>query len=140
MNGLGIAAVIVVVVLGIIVMIQMVLLTALLIVIKNLAQEIRERLDPLLDKTNALLITANEIGQTVQTNTENIAERAARTTDVVADHVEKTSALFQRIIAAPLFGGAALSSGLREAMHAWRMARVQRRQKQNEPTGDNDPS
>ena len=127
MNGLGIAAIIVVVVLGLIVVIQMVLVTALLIVIKNLAQEIRERIDPLIDKTNALLITANEIGQTVQGKTESIGTQSVKTTEVVAGHVEKIAALLQYIVAAPLIGGAAWSSGVSQAVATWRQARARRR-------------
>lgn len=127
MNGFEITAVSIIIVLGIIVIIQMIAITALLFVLKNLAQQIREHIDPLLTKANTLLITVNDIAQTVQGKTERISETTAHTAEVVADRVQKTSGLLQRLIAAPLIAGAAAGRGMISGVQAWRTMRHVRR-------------
>lgn len=122
-SGFAITAIVIMIVLGLIVVIQMIAITALLLVLKNIAQEIRERVDPLLAKVNSLLITANDMAQTVQGKTEHIADRATQTSDVVATGIERTTHLLQRVIAAPIIGGSAFSAGVARGLQAWRSAR-----------------
>jgi hypothetical protein len=125
-TGIVIAAVVTIIVLGVLVVIQMIAITALLFVIKNLAQEIRERVEPLVVKVNDLLLTANEVAQTVQGKTEHIAEKTAHTADVVTDRVEKTSGLLQGLLSSPIIRGAATATGMSRGYQAWREARQKR--------------
>ena len=124
----GITASIVMIVLGIIVVIQMVLITALLVVLRNLVQEIRERADPMLTKATILLETANDIGVNLQQRSEQVSGRVADTTDVVGGSIEKISRLAQLAVAAPVIGGAAMTEGLLSSIRVWRAARMRRRE------------
>ncbi len=107
-------------------------MTALLLVLKTLLQEIRERVDPLIAKANTLLSTANEMAQTVQERTEHIAERTSDTTDVISNRMEKTTGLVQRAVANPIIGGLAAVDGIRRGYHTWRVLRKQRRTKKRD--------
>ncbi|HEY3376149.1 MAG TPA: DUF948 domain-containing protein, partial [Armatimonadota bacterium] len=134
-SGFEITAIVIMIVLGIIVVIQMIAITVLLLVAKNLVQAIRERIDPLITKVNSLLLTANELAQTVQGKTEHIAEKAAHTSDVVADRVERTSGLVQGMVAAPIIHSAAFAEGIARGVRSWRAARQRRA---GEPTSPAD--
>jgi hypothetical protein len=123
---IGVAAVIAIVVIGIIAVVQMIAIAALLFVIKNLAEALRERVDPLISKVNTLLVTVNEVAQTVQGKTEHIAEKTAHTTDVVTDRVEKMSGFMQGVFAAPVIKGTAMMEGVARGFRVWRGLRKQR--------------
>lgn len=115
---------------GLIVIAQLVLVSVLLVVVKNLVEAMREHLDPVIAKTNAVLITLGDMAQTVQGKTEHIAERTAETTDVVSDRVEKASGLLQQAFAAPIIGGAAMAAGISKGVETWRRRRAQRHQQE----------
>ncbi len=132
---ISIAAVIAIVVIGLIVVVQMIAITALLFVVKNLAEEIRERIDPLISKTNSLLLTANEIAQSVQGKTEHIAEKTAHTTDVLTDRVEKLSGLLQILIASPIIHGAAFMEGISRGFSVWHGLRKRRKHRPDADEG-----
>jgi uncharacterized protein YoxC len=121
-----VTAVIVIIVIGLIAVVQMIAIAALLFVIKNLAEEIRERVDPLISKVNSLLVTANEIAQNVQGKTEHITDKAAQTTDVLSNRVEKLSGFMQGVVTAPVIKGSAMMEGVVRGFRVWRGLRKRR--------------
>jgi hypothetical protein len=126
MQGFMIAAVIIMIVLGLLVVIQMIAITALLLMMKTLAQEIREQVEPVAAQVRMLMQTVNELAKTLQGKTEHIAETTAGTTDVVADRVKKTTLLLQRLLVSPLISGAATTEGIVRGVKAWRQERHRR--------------
>lgn len=126
-NGIAIAAVIAIVVIGLIVVVQMIALAALFFILKNLAEEMRERLDPLIARTNALLITLTEMTQSMQGKAEHIADTTAHTTDLLADRIDRLSGLLQRMVGLPIIGAAAMMEGVASGIGAWRGLRRRRR-------------
>ena len=127
-SALIIAAVVGVILIGVLLVVELIVVTTLLMVVKKLVAEIREHLDPLVAKANTLLITANEMAETVQDRTEHIAEQAAHTTSVVGNRVETASRLVQRLIAMPIINGSAAVAGVRRGIGIWRRLRRARRQ------------
>jgi len=132
MNWLAGISVAFVILIGIVVMVELVAMTVLLLVLKNLLQEIRERVDPLIAKANVLLATANEMAQTLQERSEHIAERTAETNDIISNRMEKTTGLIQHVVADPIIGGIATIEGLRRGYTTWRVLRQLRRAKKQE--------
>lgn len=121
------AAVITIVIIGVVLIVQMFFMTAMLLSIRNLTQELRENIDPILARTNSLVATATETVELLQKRTGHIADQAAHTSDVVSDRVEKTTDLVQKIISVPLIGGFAGIAGLFRGLQTWQTLRAQRR-------------
>ena len=94
---------------------------------KNLVEEIRERIDPVITKANNLLITVNEMAETVQDKTEHIAGSAAHTTDVIGARMERTSGFMQQMVASPIIRGIAFTEGLGAGIATWRKLRRSRK-------------
>jgi|GEM_PF-1901175 len=130
MTALNVAAVISMIVLGVVAVVLLVAVAILLTAVKNLIMEIREHIGPLATKANSLLITANEMAEKVHDRTENIADQAAHTTTVVGHGVESTSRLLQRIIAVPIIRGSATAAGFRHGLLLWKTLRRARKQQQ----------
>lgn len=122
------AAIIVLIVIGALLAAELVALTALLIVVQDLVRNIRERMDPLLEKAEALADTLNGMAQTVQSRTEHIAETTANASAAVADRVKRTSSVLQRMLLCPLISSAAAAQGVGSAVTAWRSLKRLRRQ------------
>lgn len=127
MATLNIIAAIAIIVIGLVVIVELIVATLLLMVVRNLALQVQEHLDPLASKANTLLITANEMAEKLQDRTEDIADRAAHTTSVVSSGVETTSRLMQRIVATPIIRGSAAVAGFRRGIHIWRTLRRARK-------------
>jgi len=107
--------------------IELIIITALLQAVRNLVVEIREHLDPLASKANALLTTANAMAETVQERTERIADQAVRTSTTVGDGVQATSRVVERVVAVPVIKGSAAMAGLRRGVSIWQALRRERR-------------
>ena len=118
------AAVVSIIVLGIVVLVELAVMTSLLMVLRNLIGEARERLEPLLDKAEDVLDAARSTAQDVQSKAGHISEKTAQTTDAVSDRVEKVSEVIHRLVAAPLVHGAAIGEGVRRGMQALRRKRA----------------
>jgi len=128
MTALNIAAIISIIVIGVVAVVLLFAVAMLLMAVKNLTMEIREHIGPLATKANSLLITANEMAEKVQDRTDNIADQAAHTTTVVGHGVESTSWLLQRLIAAPIIRGSATAAGFRRGIMLWKTLRRVRKQ------------
>ena len=127
-SALMITAIIAIIIIGLTAVAVLIVATVLLLVVKNLVMEVRERLDPLAAKANTLLITANEMADTVQNRTEHIADQAVHTSTAVGNRVETTSRLLERILAVPVIKGSAAVAGVRSGIRIWRELRRDRRQ------------
>ncbi len=130
-----ITAIVSMIVIGIVLLVEIFIITALMLTLKNLISELRERMDPLIDKTNQLLITANEVAASIQERTEHLADRASHTGDAVGAGVERAAQTVQRVIAAPVVTGTAVAAGLRRGWAIWRARRAARRQESPPPAG-----
>jgi len=125
-NAFVVTAVVFEIVIGLLVLAQLVALAVLAMMMKNLVVQISEHIDPLIEKTNSLLIVANEIAQTVQDKTERIADKAATTTDRVAERADATSKVVHRAITTPIIQSAGFVAGVQAAMRQWCAARAKR--------------
>ena len=126
-GALTVFAVISIIIIGVLLVVQMFVVTALLLAVKNLMADLRERVDPLVSKAETLLSTANTMAETVQDRTERIADQAAQTTDSLGAGVAMTSRVVQQLIAMPMVRGSAVMAGLRSGLATWRTLRRDRK-------------
>lgn len=129
---LGTAAVVAVIVIGLLLVIQLVIMSVLILAITRLVQEARERMDPLVTKVDHLLAVVGATAEHAQGKANTAIDATSKATTTVAGGVEKTGRLAQRVVAWPIVAVLAASDGLKTGYQTWRDAR-RRRHDEGEP-------
>lgn len=127
-TGIVVVAVVGIIIIGVLLVVELFVVTALLLSLLKLVQQLHEQVDPLIAKAESLLATANAMAEKVQGKTEQIADRAAQTNDLLGFGMEHASRLVQRTIAGPLIRGVSLLAGLRAGLASWRRQREKRQE------------
>ncbi|HEX2950223.1 MAG TPA: DUF948 domain-containing protein [Armatimonadota bacterium] len=102
MAALTVTSIIAITVIGLLVIAELVALTLLFSRISGLAQQIRNRIDPVVTESTHLLHTANDVASTVKDNTQKVTGKVADVTDNIASRVDNTSLTVQRVATATL--------------------------------------
>jgi len=87
MTAFTVASIIAITIIGLVLVAELVAVTMLLLRAKNLVQDVRGRIDPVVNESTHLLHTANDVANTVKVNSQRIAGTVSETTDKVATTV-----------------------------------------------------
>jgi predicted PurR-regulated permease PerM len=120
---LGTAAVITVVLIGLLLVIQLVIMSVLILTITRLLQEVRERIDPLISKADQVLAVVSATAEHAQSKVNTAVDATSKATVSVAGGVEKTTRVAQRVVLWPFVTVLAAADGLRSGVRTWRDAR-----------------
>ena len=127
MTGFEIAAIVVVIFIGALLVIELFVMTALLMAMKNQVEKFSEDIAPLVAKAEELLDTVNEVATDVQQKSARVAETTAHTAETVSEGIASTSRIAQKVVTTPIISGMALFSGVERAIAFWKNAHTRRK-------------
>lgn len=121
MTAFTVAAIVAVIVIGLLLVIELLAAIMILLKVRGMAQEIRDRVDPLISDSRRLLHTVNDVADHVKQHTEKVGDSVSSLTEHLAERVDRTSesvqqaagAAVRRVAASPLLSAFALFAGLR---------------------------
>jgi len=87
MTVLNIVATILLIVIGLVVIAELGVMTALLLRVSKMTQQVRNRIDPVIDQSTNLLHKANDIAATVKTDAMKVSDTVMDVTDQVKSRV-----------------------------------------------------
>lgn len=87
MTTLTIIATILLIVIGLVVIAELAVMTVLLLRVSKITQQVRNRIDPVIDQSTRLLHTANDVAATVKTDAMKVSDTVMDVTDQVKSRV-----------------------------------------------------
>ena len=132
MSGSEIVVVTVVALVGVVLVVELVVITALLLKVKDALHELREQVRPVIADAAIVAATARDVATTVGQHAGQVAAVTAGTAYAINGRVQKVSGLLFRIVSVPLVGVAAAAEGGAAGLAAWMAARAARRARARE--------
>jgi len=138
MTALSVAAIIAIIIIGVLVIAELIAISVLLSRATKLMQQVRDRLDPVVGESTQVLHKVNDIAETVKKDTRKVAdsvtgvtEHVATLVDTVSNRVDRTTETVQSVTAQaskqltspPVLTALALFAGLQLGSSARRAPR-----------------